>query len=262
VTPTIEALLSLVCGYSGAKRAERQLCMMQAYIDDSTESNSVLVLAGYLASVPQWLALTEAWQQELDVHPKIKSFKMNKLKNPAYRPRVERFYRIIEKSVSGGFYIAIPIAPLKLVCADYKIASRYRSPYYMAWILLISVFRKFYTEAQWNPPLDLIFDKQKEESFVTQAWHALKEKQKGDMSPFKDTPIFKSDDDVIALQTADLLAWWARKNWIKYNTFKNSEWLFPWSDKTVGGLTYLHSEMDEEKMRAHIKNSMFPPNDL
>ncbi len=258
--PAVENILALVCGYSEAKRAERRLCMMQAYIDDSTESRAVLVLAGYIASDPQWLAFAEKWQNALH-EERLKVFKMNKLKQPHHYPRVERFYRIIESTVSGGFYIAVPISALSTVCAEFNIAPRYRSPYYMAWILLISVFRKLYTETKWNPPLDLIFDNQKEEKFILKAWHILKDKQKGDIAPLKNTPAFRSDEDVLPLQAADLLAWWVRKDWLKHGTIKNAEWLFPWEDKS-GGFPYLLSEMNENEIRQHFKNNLVLPGDL
>ncbi len=222
---------------------------MQAYVDDSTGSGAVMVLAGYVATVPQWLDLTQRWERALAMEPPLRVFKMNKLKQEHNRERVEYFYRIIEETVAAGFYIAIPIEAHAKVCAEFRVAARYRSPYYMAWILLISVFRKLHTHTAGHPPLDLIFDNQKEEQFVTKAWHILKARQKGDVAPFRSTPVFKDDEDVLPLQAADLLAWWARKSWIKHKGF-DGEWLFPWEKRS--NLVYAYSEMDEDKIRKHF----------
>lgn len=227
---------------------------MQAYIDDSTEAGSVLVLAGYIATVPQWVTFTEMWQRALNGFPGTGPFKMNKLKQKHHRPRVELHYSIIEQTVSGGVCIAVPIDSFKKVCAEFSVGPRYSNPYYMAWILTISVFRQFYTEANWTSSVEITFDIQKEENFVTEAWHLLKEKQNGDTDPIKKAPRFKDDKEVLPLQAADFLAWWARKAWIKNKTFKNIE-LFPW-DYKCSTLPYLFAEMGEEGMRRHLQNTV------
>jgi len=255
--PAHEQVLALVSGLSLAKRAERRLCVLQAYIDDSGEAGKVLILAGYLATVEQWLRFSERWQQALDMSPPWLVFKMRAIdmKIPEQRERAEYHYRIIEEFLPGGFCVAIPIKPLKLVCEELNIGLRWRRPYYMAWIAVISVFRKFYTKGGWKQSLDLIFDEQIESKIVLEAYDILTMKQNGDMAPFKNRPIFRNDEEFLPLQAADLLAWWARKRWLEKETFVDMNWLFPWEGRTPAP-DYIFSEMTEDQIREHMKTGI------
>ena len=73
------ALDAFVCGLPSKSRDKRFLMMWQAYIDDSghRQHASVMVLAGFVAAVPQWKVFSDEWQQMLDMKPGIKYFKMN-----------------------------------------------------------------------------------------------------------------------------------------------------------------------------------------
>ena len=125
----------------------------------------------------------------------------------------------------------------------------------MAWILTLSIFRKFYTDAGWEHDLAVTFDHQAEENFVTESWHELWKKQNGDMAPIECPPIFRSDNECLPLQAADLLAWWGRKAWLRNETFRDTQWLFPWADLS-GGLPYLYAEKSEEGIRKYFEENM------
>ena len=253
--PAQENVLDPISGLSSENRAERRLCMMQAYVDDSWEGGTALIVAGYIASVPQWLRFTQLWGAALDTEPKMNVFKMNKLRQTACRDRVESFSRIIEQTISGGFCVGIPIVPLQKVCKDLELPPIYKRPYYLAWILTLSVFRKFHTDTGWEHDLEVIFDRQREEKFVTEAWDKLREKQNGDTAPIKCAPVFRSDEEMLPLQAADLLAWWGRKAWLQNGTFRGTQWLFPWEDRS-GGLPYIYTEMNEAGIRKHFKENI------
>jgi len=256
------AIFALVCGISPAKRAERLLCViqpLQAYIDDSVESGTVLILAGYLANVKQWDEFSERWQRLLDMKPSTHSFKMRRvnLKNPVEREKAEFHYRAIEQYVPFGFCVALPIQPYLRICEELHIRKRYRRPFYMAWMLLLSVFRAFYTEAKWTQSLDLIFDENGFVADLESAWDLLARNQKEDMAPFKNRPLFRPDDELLPLQAADMLAWGARKNWAEHGTFNNQKWLFPWEERAPGP-DYMFSEVTEDGIRAHVLANLSP----
>ena len=80
--------------------------------------------------------------------------------------------------------------------------------------------------------------------------------QLGETAPFKNAPMLRDDKEVVALQAADLLAWWARKNWIEHGTFDNQKWQFPWEESTPGP-DYLFVEVDEERIRKHLLNTIY-----
>lgn len=254
------AIYRFVCGRAPSKRAGRQFCVvqpLQAYVDDSTEGGVVLILAGYIASVSQWDAFSVAWETLLAEYPTRHVFKMRSvnLNNPIDVEKLERHYRIIEKYIPFGFCMAMPHEPYKAVCEELGVQKRYQRPFNMAWVLLLSSFRKFYTQAQWKQSLDLFFDEHISATDVSAAWDELVERQKGDIAPFRSRPIFVRDDDFLPLQAADLLAWWARKNWVQHKTFKNQAPLFPWNEGHPGP-DYMYFEMEEAGIRKHVMDNL------
>ena len=71
-----DRIFALVSGLPPRRIQERLFVTIQAYIDDSQEEGQVLVLAGYIASVPQWLAFSKDWQELLDMRPRWDAFHM------------------------------------------------------------------------------------------------------------------------------------------------------------------------------------------
>ncbi len=105
---------ALVSGLPGKRRTERQLLMLQAYIDGSaTQGRNILVLAGYIAKAETWAKFSDDWQELLDNRPlRLRdqtAFKFNRVKSKSSIKRAEQFYRIIEKHVSNA--IVIPRGP-------------------------------------------------------------------------------------------------------------------------------------------------------
>jgi hypothetical protein len=231
--------------------------MLQAFIDDSTSSGEVLILAGYIANVEQWLGFTSRWQQALTLPPEQKIFKMRDLdmKNPVHVEKVLYHYRIIEEYIPLGFCVAMPHKPLAKVCQELNVKKEFRAPFYMGWILLISALRKLHTDAGWNGAVELIFDEQKEKRMILHAWDIIVEKMNGDTLPIKNTPMFRTDEEYLPLQAADLLAWWARKAWVKSQTWKGDATLFPWENSVIRP-DYLFFEVNEEGLRKHIMSSI------
>lgn len=234
--------------------------MLRAFFDDSKENGGVLILAGYVASVQQWMSLSDRWEQALTMRsPKWSAFKMRNvdLSNPIHVERAEYHYRIIEEFAQMGMCIAVPIPALSKVIDEFHIEPKYKNPYYLAWLITVSQFRNYHLYNGWTQPLDIYFDAQAESKMVLRAWEVMEE-QNADMKPFKNVPMFRSDEEMLPLQAADLLAWWARKNWMEHGTFGNDKWLFPWEERSPGP-DYLYVEIDEDGIRKHFIKTMILP---
>ena len=54
-------VLALVSGLPPKARMTRKMMMLQAYIDESCSDGKLFVMAGYIASAPQWIAFSEEW---------------------------------------------------------------------------------------------------------------------------------------------------------------------------------------------------------
>jgi hypothetical protein len=227
--------------------------MLQAYIDDSTQSGSVMVLAGYMATADQWRAFSERWRQALEMKPRISVFKMRdiQMKDKVDSERAELHYRIIEEHIGSGFCVAIPLNAFATVSEELHLEKKFRKPFYMAWILLISALRMLHTNYGWQQAVSLTFDEQLGQDTVLEAWDILRTKYNGDTFPIIETPIFRSDDDCPPLQAADLLAWWARKKWTAHNKFGHDSWPFPWVPSPAGP-GYAYFEVNEDGIRKHI----------
>lgn len=235
--------------------------MLRAFFDDSRQDGHVLILAGFVANVGQWLGFSDRWQQALTMtQPHWPAFKMSQvnLSDPVQLERAEYHYRIIEEFIPSAVCVAIPLQPLEKVMEEFRIELKFRNPYYMAWLTTLSIFRNFHVAHGWSQQIDVFFDRQNnEEKLVAEAWHIMVE-DLGETAPFKNAPMFRDDEDMLPLQAADLLAWWARKNWIEHGTFDNQKWLFPWEERTPGP-DYLFAEIDEEGIRKHFLRTMILP---
>jgi len=232
--------------------------MLIGYIDDSKADDKVLILAGYIANDQQWTGFSYRWAEALTMKPPCPLFKMRQidLSVPSQMKRAQYHYRIIEEFIPFGFCVAIPIPPLAKVTEELRIAPKFRNPYYLAWLVTISFFRNSYLYSGWTQPIDLVFDVQAESKLVLEAWKIMTE-QNENMEPFKNPPIFRSDNDSMPLQAADLLAWWARKNWVEHGTFNNQKWLFPWEERDPGP-DYLFQEINEDGIRKHFLKTIIP----
>lgn len=235
--------------------------MLQAFFDDSREDGCVLILAGFAATSQQWMQFCNRWEQALTMsNPRWRTFKMSRVElgDPSQLERSEYHYRIIEEFIPGAFCIAIPLPALAKVTEEFRIEPKFRNPYYLAWLVTISLFRNFHLRNGWTQPINIFFDQQGEAKMVLEAWNIMA-KQNADMKAFQTAPIFSDDEKTLPLQAADLLAWWARKNWVEHGTFNNQKWLFPWEERSPGP-DYFFAEVDENGIRKHFLKTMILPN--
>ena len=58
IGPSATEVLALVSGMPAKQRLSRELLVLQAYIDESYHE-AVFVMAGYVATIEQWMAFSE-----------------------------------------------------------------------------------------------------------------------------------------------------------------------------------------------------------
>ena len=242
--------LALVSGLPSSTRYSRLILMLQAYFDGSTESGSVLIFAGYLGSVDTWLAFSDEWGELLTLHPLISHFKMSAI-GTSQMERAMFHYKLIERSQIFGIAVAIPIEPLTKVVKELGLDSEWANPYYFAWRSVMTLTLQGKKILGFTDPVEFVFDEQTDKKQVIMAWDyfygsapmLVRQQIRG-------APSFKDDKDVVALQAADLFAWWARKQYLVDKT--NMKALFP-AEWTKGKDPHmLFAEVTEEGFRTQF----------
>lgn len=223
---------ALISGYPRKVRDSRLYWMWQAFIDDSRswEGERLLVLGGFVATIPQWKAFNDEWQQMLDMKPSIKYFKMNEAakargqflywSEERITERVQRAYKVIEE-------IGIPLQASVIIRLDafYEIFTEEYweknaiNPYYLAHGEIIRNFAHHQIKFGVDAPVDFIFDEQvMEQEKIRNAWGRIKaEADPAIRHLLGNKPEFRDDEQVLPLQAADLLAWWVER-WRPRNT--------------------------------------------
>jgi len=214
----------LVCGLPEKQRRERLLLMMVAHIDDSGSSGKnshVMVLAGYLARAEDWNVFSDKWRKVLDATPTVKYFRTaqaHRLKEQflgqSEHQRDERV-KLLEQ-------IIVDTKPIAVACVlwwkDFLEFKRlFENPIQaysvmfnrIIWKLMLVMKERFPGEQ-----IEIIFDDQgalgtKAASLNDRLMLALSPQVKNILAG---RPVHRSDEFVLPLQAADMLAWHLRRN--------------------------------------------------
>ena len=96
-----QRVLALVSGMPAKQRLCRELLVLQAYIDESYTNGAVFVMAGYVATVEQWMAFSDEWASLLGLGPphfrELSELHMAEMTSPLGIEQSEMFYRVIER---------------------------------------------------------------------------------------------------------------------------------------------------------------------
>lgn len=215
-------LLSLVSGFPEPKRSQRWILMLQAFCDESLDSDGFFVMAGYVAPVENWLRFNDQWQGVLDLseHPyqPIPRFKMSAMSGYRGLRRAEKFYRVIEEHATAAFSVRIDVAAMKRakVRAKWPVALEddhaMSNPYYFAFRLVTEGLAKVQSQLGLAQPVDFVFDEHTSSKYCSRAWDSFKDKAPPEFKQYLGAPpIFRKEEEYLPLQAADLYAWWVRK---------------------------------------------------
>jgi hypothetical protein len=194
--------------------------MPLAFIDDSGSGGDTpyYILAGYSATEATWAAFWPDWQAALELAPKLEYFKMSEAESlkgqflgfsPEQRKeRINNFIDVIQRHDLQEASVAVSADAYR--ATFYPIMHRsHASPYYLAFIGMVSALAGINRYSGSAESTDFIFDEQKGmEKKALRMYAAVKqnfpERQFGRVA-------FRSDRHVIALQAADLVAWQIRR---------------------------------------------------
>ncbi|WP_198141062.1 DUF3800 domain-containing protein [Polaromonas sp. JS666] len=191
--------------------------MLQAYIDDSgsdKRSDKRLVLAGYIQTAEAWSSFSDEWAAVLAAAPALKSLHMTDFGGFTKEER--------EGKIDALAAVLAKYKPISIECSvssrDYKELLRdavpydLRHPYFPCFVGVLYGVAKALEAEGLKGPVDLIFDIQGNVGPLSALWYTpLKHSDPLLASTLGGPPIFRSDDDVLPLQAADMLAWHVRR---------------------------------------------------
>lgn len=261
ISATVSNILALVSRLLSSRRYSRQILMLQAYFDGSTQQDTALIFAGHLASVDTWLKFSGEWEELLTIHPRLEAFKMSDMTaynsdgslklNTSTMERAMFHYKLIDRLPIFGLSCAIPIHDLTKVISELGIDTYWNNPYYLAWRAVITMALEGAGLLGLIDPIEFIFDEQSDKVRVINSWDnfynscpiSYRRKIQG-------TPSFKDDKNIMPLQAADLIAWWARRQYIIDKTRMKDLYPIEWTGGKAPHLLATH--MPEEAIRTQF----------
>lgn len=244
--------------------------VLQAYIDDSRDTDGTFVLAGYIASAEQWAAFSRDWEELLPLAGKNKKgqrrFKMTQMAMHKKMKEVGLFHEVIMKHAQMSIACIINTNTLKekvdnLVATaglpqgevELEIDSfkrKWRDPFFFCFRALMDTVPRLQVENPELMPVDGIidfwFDKDEaNENYVRSIWDEyLSFRDPKYRSLYGEKPEFGEDEIYLPLQAADFRAWWVRK-WAKEfgpDRIAEGTYEFAKSDKKMYHLTLWANE--------------------
>lgn len=217
---------SLVCGMPEAKARRQPLLMLKLYVDDSGKAghSPVMVLAGYLADAEQWAAFSNEWQALLD-EARVPIFKMadawrlgadwQHLGALGRDQLIARLIGCIRRHARMAFINSMPIEGFNHYLRVKEDPAHHLSRVYV--ILFYSFLSRVYKHAylyHFDQRVEVVFDEQGGES-QRSILSMMDEFRDIARSTFRNlimpSPAFRTDQDMIPLQAADMLAWLVRR---------------------------------------------------
>jgi hypothetical protein len=194
--------------------------MALAFVDDSGSGGDspYYVLGGYVGHVPEWNSFVTAWQGVLDLTPRLEYFKMSEAESlkgqflgfsaDVRTSRLAEFIDVILQHDLFEWSVAISEADYREVLLP-TLLPAFRSPYYFAFIGMVTALSGRYRWSGSDEIVDFVFDEQE----------GMDRKALGIYQSFKTwfphwrlgKVAHRSDRDFLPLQAADLISWQTRR---------------------------------------------------
>lgn len=264
-------VLALVSGLRPEARMTRRFLVLQAYIDESCTrgpDGSLFVMAGYIATVEDWMAFSDEWASLLTLksphYRHISEFHMNEMaQSPVALEQSELFYRIIEKHLHVHISCSIRLEDLRteyqrITWPDWlDNLEILTNEYFAGFDQIIRGLALHQDQLGLHEPIDIIFDEHTNKTKCLVAWDYMKRGGHPEIRKMLgDTPIFRDSSTTMPLQAADMLAYWLRASQLK-KPISDPEFKlqFPWPMKTkaMAGLSlYMTPEMIRNNFRGAL----------
>lgn len=218
-----ERIWGLVCGYAEPKRSAKLLLMLKAFVDDShMGSGPVYILAGWCASAKTWASFVNDWDDVLRMSPRVRHFKysdamsfngeFNGMSRQSRDEKLKLLVGVIEKHKLVGIATIIPDAVYRPLFAHDMGAMRF--PYIPSFFGLITRLVRHYQAQGVDEKIEFIFDYQPggadQMGNIHREWENFLKAASEDQRKYlhNHPPSFLDDEEIVALQAADLHAGW------------------------------------------------------
>jgi Protein of unknown function (DUF3800) len=218
----IAHIIPHLCGMPSRVRKKRLVTALRAFFDESglnPNSDSVLVMGGYLGSIEEWERVSDAWDACLRSSPKIEYFKSSEAstlhgqfkrfnRNDA-NAKSEELAKIIGNSELQGFCASVIHAWLE--SRDPKLAKGMVGSRTYDWGFFTATSGVLQYIEYFHPleTVDFIFDKRPELRGCIAFYEQVKElaiSPQADLMRFAGSCTPGDDVETVALQVADLVA--------------------------------------------------------
>ncbi|MER9474373.1 DUF3800 domain-containing protein [Mesorhizobium sp. M0520] len=241
---------------------------VQAFVDDSGGKGQSrhFVLAGLIGQAEAWALFSEEWSACLASPPFIRTFKMRDaascsgqffgVTKPARDNKLRALARIINRYAEIVTWSVIDLEAHANTWGKAAVKPQ-RDPYFWPFHNTIMATCLTLWDAQWRERFEIIFDEQLVFGPRAKRWYPvmkeiLKHREPEAATILPADPIFKTDDDSLPLQAADLWAWCLRRS-TDDPSFKEFEWLLP--EMTNVKQTDYSQYYDEDRMLNVIDQS-------
>jgi hypothetical protein len=206
---------------------KRRLLMLQvAYIDDSGRGQgAAFVLAGFIAKSDDWIAFDHDWQAVLDGSPKLAYYKGQEMHAS---DRTSDFVGVIEKYHFQPIRVIVPRKAYEEAFYA-QIASGMDTEYFVACMSVIEATGKHVENEDEAERLRVVFDWENSTEEQRIRWGfmwGMSLASERERRRFTAPPDFRDDKEVVALQAADLYAWYLRFS-VNYQREQGREWHDP-----------------------------------
>ena len=214
ITHTVRHL----CGIAISKRMRRMIVVFRAFFDESgtdRTKNKAFVMGGFLGRVEQWLKASDAWEQCLHDSPRIEYFKHSEYES--LDEEFKRFNRaqadqkiLALANTIGNFELRgfCSVAPHGIIASKPAekglLGSRIYDWGFAGATKIVLDYMQSYPVSE---KVDFVFDTRTELRANIEQFNAMKEQEFfAELMSHAGTCEPGTDDEVVALQMADLLA--------------------------------------------------------
>lgn len=209
--------------------------VLKAYIDDSVDAGNVLILAGYVASADSWARFSDDWQEILDMRMPyaIAAYHAaNVGKNESEIERSHFLYRVIEEHVDKACTVCINLSKLRYYFGVYGMKYDESAAYHLGFREVVRYLSSAQSRTSDREPVDIIFDERGEKAKVLEIWDDFMDMLPDHMADvIGGPPSFQSDERILPLQAADMLAWHVRRYRKLTGNLNGLRNMFPWEIK-------------------------------
>ncbi len=194
---------------------------------DESEEQDIYLIAAYVHMADRWMSFADEWNDRCKNHdPKITFFhaveaeegsgQFTGIRREFRNLKVRELAAIIQKWIPGSIHCWLNKRDYD---AHYrgKVSKEYDDPYLVLFYWIINLMAMGNVHFNVAKPVDFIFDEKKGHEKRALNWYFKIQElaSEGMQQLLGNTPLFRTDQEVVPLQAADMLAWNLRRKIIR-----------------------------------------------